>query len=244
MGANERLYILKTVDGEEYGPVDQECLVRWAENGRITAYCQIRSTLIARWESACEVPFLRSILLKQVEEKDTRNASLFSRIRTLATRRAVQVVEISGLHEVRPEDFEAARMHIRAAAALLDLAVVVLSGVATYLVFALLFSARVLGPNGAFYLGLMVFYLSAVMYYAYNMGFSGQTVGQRFWGIILIRKNGEEFYLGRAFTYTIGMFCFGLLTPFVAFVAPSGRSLQEIVTGTRMVRVKLIGKRR
>ncbi len=91
MAASERLYILKTVDGEEYGPVDQDCLIRWAENGRITAYCQIRSTLIARWENASEVPFLRELLLKQLEEKDSRNESILGKIRRRATMRAVEI---------------------------------------------------------------------------------------------------------------------------------------------------------
>ena len=31
--ANERMYLVKTVDGEEMGPADQETLVKWAENG-------------------------------------------------------------------------------------------------------------------------------------------------------------------------------------------------------------------
>ena len=82
------------------------------------------------------------------------------------------------------------------------------------------------------------------MYFTYAMGMLGQTLGQRFWGIILIRKTGEQFYLGRAFAYATGLLCFGLLTPFFVFVSPSRRSMQEILTGTRMVRMKLVGKRR
>jgi uncharacterized RDD family membrane protein YckC len=236
--------LLKTVDGEEYGPVDQECLVRWAESGRITAYCQIRSTLIARWEKACEVPFLRDILLKQIEQKDPGDTSFISKIRTSVTRRATEASTVSGLHEVRPDDFDSAPVPLRVAAGLFDLLLAGLMAVGMYLLAALLFSLEVLDGNSAFYLGLMAYYGTLLLGLAWALAVVGQTPGQKFWGIILIKRNGEQFYLGRACLYGVLTLAFGLLTPFIMFVAPSGRSLQEIVTGTRMVKVKLIGKRR
>jgi len=244
MAGNERLYLLKTVDGEEYGPVDQECLVRWAENGRITAYCQIRSTLIARWEKACEVPFLRDILLKQIEQKDPGDTSFISRVRTKITRRAVEASESSSLHEVRPEDFETAPIALRVAAGILDLLLAGLVAVGIYLLFALFYSVKILDGNSAFYLGLLAYYGMMLLGVSWILAVIGQTPGQKFWGIILMKRTGEQFYLGRACIYGVLTLAFGLLTPIVMFVAPSRRSLQEIVTGTRMVKVKLIGKRR
>lgn len=244
MASNERLYLLKTVDGEEYGPVDQECLVRWAENGRITAYCQIRSTLIARWEKACDVPFLRDILLRQIEQKDPGDTSFLSRVRTKVTRRATEASDASGLHEVRPEDFESAPVPLRVVAGVFDLLFAGLLAVGMYLLFALLFSMKVLDGNSAFYLGLMAYYGAMLLGLAWVLAVVGQTPGQRFWGIILIKRTGDQFYLGRAYIYGVLTLALGLLTPVIMFVAPSRRSLQEIVTGTRMVKVKLIGKRR
>ncbi len=244
MAGNERLYLLKTVDGDEYGPVDQDCLVRWAENGRITAYCQIRSTLIARWENACEVPFLREILLKAVEAKEADETSTWAKIKTRATMRATEVIEVSGLHEVRPDEFEAAPLPLRIGAGAIDILVAVLGAVVVYLLFALLYATRILGGNGAFYLGLVTFYVLTLLFMAWIMACVGQTPGQKFWGIILIRKTGEQFYLGRAYIYTVLTLLCGIFSPFVMFVASSRRSMQEIVTGTRMVKVKLIGKRR
>lgn len=244
MAGSERLYILKTVDGEEFGPVDQECLVRWAENGRITPYCQIRSTLIARWENASEIPFLRDILIKQLEEKETRDESIFAKIKQRATMRAVEAVEFSGIHEVRPDDFESASPVIRFLAGLVDIVVVVIMGVILFLGGALAYSTQILGANEVFYIGFFLYTVLVVMYFVYSMGGLGQTIGQKFWGIILIRKTGEQYYLGRAFAYTLGLLCFGLLTPLFVFVSPSRRSMQEIMTSTRMVRTKLIGKRR
>ena len=244
MAGNERLYLLKTVDGEEYGPVDQECLVRWAESGRITAYCQIRSTLIARWEKACEVPFLRELLLKQIEQKDPGDTSFLSRVRTKVTRRATEASAASGLHEVRPEDFETAAVPMRVVAGVFDLLLAGLLAVGVYLLFALLFSAKVLDGNSAFYLGLVAYYGIMLLGLSWILAVVGQTPGQKFWGIILMKRSGEQFYLGRACIYGVFTLVFGVLTPVIMFVVPSRRSLQEIVTGTRMVKVKLIGKRR
>ena len=48
--ANERMYLVKTTEGEEMGPADQETLVKWAENGKIHPDDKIRSTMIAKWE--------------------------------------------------------------------------------------------------------------------------------------------------------------------------------------------------
>jgi uncharacterized RDD family membrane protein YckC len=244
MPGNERLYLLKTVDGEEYGPVDQDCLVKWAENGRITPHCQIRSTLIARWEKASDVPALREILLQQVIEKAPEDTGIWSRIRTRATRRATEVVEVSGLHQVRPEDFESATLPLRILATSFDAGLAIVLGLAVYLVFALLFGTRMLDGNGAFYLGLAVFAAIFLLGSAWILAFIGQTPGQKFWGLILMKRNGEQFYLGRAYLYVVFTLLFGVLTPIIAFVSTSRRSLQEILTGTRMVKVKLIGKHR
>jgi uncharacterized RDD family membrane protein YckC len=244
MPGSERLFLLKTVDGEEYGPVDQDCMVKWAENGRITAFCQVRSTLIARWERASDIPFLRDILLQQVVEKAPGDTGLWARIKTRATRKATEAVEVSGLHQVRPEDFERASLSLRFMALLFDLFFVLLLGVAAYLAFALLFSAGMLGGNGAFYLGIAAFWAVFLLGAAWILSAVGQSPGQKFWGLILMKRTGDQFYLGRAYLYVVLTLLVGVLTPLVAFVSPSHRSLQEIVTGTRMVKVKLIGKRR
>jgi uncharacterized RDD family membrane protein YckC len=125
-----------------------------------------------------------------------------------------------------------------------DLIIAVIWGAALYLLFALLFSQKMLDGNSAFYLGLLAYYGTALLWFSLILAFVGQTPGQKFWGVILIKRSGEQFYLGRAYIYGVLALIFGLLTPFFVFVAPSRRSLQEIVTGTRMVKVKLIGKQR
>ena len=244
MADTDRLYILKAVDGEEYGPVDQDTLIRWAESGRITGYCQVRSTLLRRWENACEIPFLRELLLEQMEEDQIKGQTAWQKIKARVTMKAVEAASFGGLHHVRPKDFDSAGLGIRFLAGIFDVLVMLGFAVVVYLFFALLYSVGLMYANEAFYLGFVIFYLGMLMYFTVGIAAYAQTVGQRFWGIILIHRGGTQFYAGRAFVYTLALLSCGLLTPVFMYLAPSRRSFQEILTGTRMVRVKLVGKRR
>lgn len=242
--ANERQYIMKTLEGEECGPADQETLIRWAQSGRMTPYCEIRSTLIARWEKAIEVPFLRDILLPQLLEEKEKEITRWDRIKQRVTMRAPEDKSSSGLHGSRPEEYEKAPMMFRILAAFVDLVVVALLLVGVFFVFALLYWIKALTGNPAGYLGLTTAYVAVTLYYVVPVTVSGQTVGQRFWGIILLKRTGGSFWLGRTYAYFLFMIPFGILTPFTAYVSSSGRSLQEVLTGTRMVRMLLTGKKK
>jgi uncharacterized RDD family membrane protein YckC len=249
MASKERKYLLRTVDGEEYGPVDQECLVRWAQAGRITPVCQVRSTLIAKWEKARNISFLRDIVMAQEEEQKVKKMSLLGKVNHRMTMRATETIERSGLHKTKEADYDRAPVAFRALAGIVDGIIVVLYLTVVFTIAAMLMNQGVFGPPEtgqptAFILGIAVGYIGTVMYYVWTICFHAQTPGQRFWGIMLMRKGGGEFYLGRAFVFTIGMFCFGLLTTAWTFIFPSNQSLQELLSGTRMVRIKLVGKRR
>jgi uncharacterized RDD family membrane protein YckC len=242
--SGERQYILKTVDGEEYGPADQETLIRWAQNGRITPYCQIRSTLIARWEKAVDIPFLRDLLMAQAVEEQEKETTAWDRLKRKATMRAPESKGSSGLHGSRPEDYDRAPMLFRILAAVIDMIVVGVIGLAVYFAYALAYSAGALSGSVVGYFGICTFYVLATAYFTFFITVKGQTVGQKFWGIILIKRTGGSFWLGRAYLYTLAMIPFGILTPFASYVATSKRSIQELITDTRMVRILLTSKKR
>ncbi|MBP1583911.1 MAG: hypothetical protein J6866_08135, partial [Victivallales bacterium] len=67
-----------------------------------------------------------------------------------------------------------------------------------------------------------------------------QTIGQRYFGIYVVRnrKKGGQLYIGRCFFYTLTMYLLGIFTPL--FMVVAGRSFQELLTNTRVVR--LVGK--
>ena len=62
-----------------------------------------------------------------------------------------------------------------------------------------------------------------------------QTPGQRFWGIYLVKMNGEAYWMGRIFFYVVFMFALGILNPLFLFAC--GRTVQEVLTKTRMTRI-------
>jgi uncharacterized RDD family membrane protein YckC len=242
--AGERQYILKTVDGEEYGPADQETLIRWAQSGRITPYCQIRSTLIARWEKAVDIPFLRDLLMTQIAEEQEKETTFLDKVKRKVSLRAPEEKGSAGLHGSRPEDFERAPMVFRIFAGIIDFVVVLLIGLVVFFTFAFIYSTKALAGSTTAYAGICAFYVAGMCYHTFSVVYRGQTIGQKFWGIILIKRTGGSFWLARAYIYTLLLFPFGILTPFAAYVASSRRSIQEILTGTRMVRILLTGKKR
>ena len=247
MAGSDRLYLLKTIDGEEFGPADQETLVRWAQNGRITANCKIRSTLIARWERAAEIPFLRDIVMAHLEAQEKKNETLMMRIKRRATMKASRVDGSSSLNKARPEEYEAASFPLRLMAGLTDGVVVLVYAIAVYLSFAGLYLAGKSiseWSSVCFHLGFVVFYVGLLLYFTLWIAHKGQTIGQHFWGVIVMHPKGHQFYTGRAYLYAVALILFWFLTPFVIFISPSHRSLQELISGTRMVRVKLVGKHR
>lgn len=241
--AAKRLYILKTVDDEEFGPVDQETLTRWGETGRVTAYCQIRSTLIARWEYAKDVAFLKEIIAAQEEERVEDVApSLLQRFRRRLTLRASKNVAHSGLHHAKPTEYDAAPAPTRYFSGVVDLLAILVIGAIIYLGLAACYSAGVLDATAAFYAWVALTYIGAVMYLCWFICFRTQTFGHKWWGTMLIRQDGQDLYLGRTFIYAVVTMFFGFTTFGFMFVLPSGLALQDIVSGTKMVKTKLIGK--
>ncbi len=243
MASNERQYLMRTPEGEQYGPVDQETLIRWAQNGRIATNCEIRSTLLARWEPAHKTAFLRDILVAQIEETEKRaKEGLFKRFARRATVKAVNVTKKS-ISKAQAAEYKSAPVIARVVAGVIDAMIILLWAVIVYLCCALVYSLGILGPNECFYVGFVIFYMGMFAYFLWTLVYTAQTMGQRFVGIILVRREGGQIFSARAFFYTVFLLIFGILTPILASFVKSKRSLHEILTGTRMVRMKLVSQR-
>ena len=242
----EKKYLVKTLDGQQYGPVDQECLVRWVKTGRVTRGCQIRSTLLARWETAAEVRFLREHIEAQeratVAVADVAAPTFWDKLKTRATMRGTRSRTAAGIHETKAADFQAAPIWMRVASGLSDLVVVLLLGAGVFLAMAYLCSVG-LDANSAFYLGTALFYAVALLYFAWTVYLSAQTVGNKLWGLLVIRAIDEDLLLGRCFLYALGVICVGFLTPLYLFVLATERAPQEGVSGTRVVKTRFVHKR-
>ncbi len=238
--ANERSYLVKTETGEELGPVDQEALVRLTENGRITPDAQVRSVLVPRWEKAVNVPFLKPLLLeKQALRILEKKLPWWVRVKNRATFRAEDSIAMNSLVKVRAENFDRAPMFYRIFAAVIDLLVVLAGCLFLTGCCYILLKQQILNPGNVAYILLLLCWFWILFYYVFMISVKTQTLGQKFWGIFLVRNNSLKFFAGRTFFYILFMLLFGFFTPLHIKFSPSRRSWQEILTGTRMVKTKL-----
>lgn len=241
---NERLYIVKNGDGVEFEPSDEQTLVKWAETGKIDLKCKVRSTLVPNWDPAVEVPFLKPFLKKKLAEEVTaKHDTTWNRIKARMNLKVRSIEVSNGLVNQSASACPRADFGLRIAAALTDFLILGIYGVVLYLIFAWLYAHKVLGADSIFYIGFIIFWISTLIYYTFNISVKLQTPGQRFWGIFLVRSNGEDFWVGRVFFYTIFMFVFGIFSPLAIYASDTKRSLQEIFTKTRMAKLVFDSKK-
>jgi hypothetical protein len=58
-------YIVLAQDGNEYGPVDADTLIKWVEHGRVFKDTQVRNSLMTKWNEAGTLDFLEDAFAKQ-----------------------------------------------------------------------------------------------------------------------------------------------------------------------------------
>ncbi|MGI5923294.1 MAG: RDD family protein [Lentisphaeria bacterium] len=241
---SERLYLVKNEAGEEMGPVNQDTLVTWAKDGKITPGCKVRSTLIPQWGAAGSVDFLKPFILAQQETAIRKKQnSLVNIIKRRIFLRAENIMTNSGLVKVRPETYPSASLLLRYMAGLTDTLLMILLAAAISYLFTLLFRHGVFGKELVFYVGFGVFWVLCLLYFTLTIAYCTQTLGQRSWGIFLIKQDGQPFWAGRAFFYTIFMIPLGIFSALFVLTGEKKLSAQEHLTGTRMVRIKLISKK-
>ena len=243
--ANERMYLIKTTEGEEMGPADQETLVKWAESGKIHPDDKIRSTMIAKWDRAINYDFLKQLLLG-VEEAEVmkKNKSVFSKLMDRINLRAPELEGRSGIVSVRLETYPAATIPMRIMASITDGVIITLLNIIVYFSCFLLFHSGVLNQSNAGYACETTIFLIHMFYHVLMIAYRIQTYGQRYWGVFLCRKDGQKFWVGRVFFYYVlnSLFSPLFLVNWI-IIASSRRSIPEILTGLRMVKVKLAKNR-
>lgn len=244
MAKDERQYLVRTPDGEEYGPVDQETLVRWAESGRISGACGVRNTLLTRWDSARNVRFLSAVIRSREEVLAQAEPGIFGRIKRRATMRAIETRHSSGLNRPREVEYQTAPLGLRLLSGITDIVVLLVMFVLIYLGMALLYTAGLFDGNGAFIVGVALAYILGMMYFAWCLAFRAQTIGQRVWGLRVVRAGDAVIRLGRGFTFALGVLLFWYVTPFIVYVLPSGCALQDLLSGVRVVKTRVAGQRR
>ena len=244
--ANDRLFMVRTSDGEEIGPVDQQTVVKLAETGKINLESKIRSTLVNKWEPAIELDAIKPILKAQLQTRvEQKNNTKWNKIKARINLKVRKMDDgkTSGLVRMDPAAAPNASFGLRICAAVTDLLILAAWFVILYLIFAWIFAHKIIDGNSIFYIGFLIYWTTFLLYYILNISLSSQTPGQRFWGIYLVCRDGDNLWMGRIFFYVLFMILLGILSPIAIFATPSGKTFQEILTNTRMARILLQNKR-
>lgn len=242
--AQEKAFIVKLESGEEIGPLDQEALVKQTENGTITAGAQVRSTLLPLWMKAGEVDCLKKMLREQqhhlaVAAAQTRRARLKARMELRGDYDPLSTaLSQEGLTYHKPAFL------LRLLAALFDLFIIGLAALAILLLILLMQNFG-LFPKGvaAFYCYAAAVWITAAMYYMYNLNRNGQTRGQHFWGLVTVTRDLTPVYLGRGAGFFLLLVLLGWLSPAAYLLTGCKHTLHELCTGLRVKRIVVARKR-
>ena len=231
-------YFIRTADGLEYGPADEATLVQWAKDGRVTSSCEIRNTLMGKWHVAKDVPFLEGIAREIEVKTDGQMGDKVAKF--LNPTEDMQEAKQNASHSLNQPGvfkFTPGTAGLRAMAGLFDGIIVAIIAVVMFTV-----CNKFLAPTDQ-HLAYLVFSAStmalSLLYFGVSMGFYAQTIGQYFWGLMVLRKGGGPVLLGRAMLFAICMIPLGITTPILAFCTRSGRAIQDLLSGVVVCRTRL-----
>lgn len=241
--ATEKAFIVKLETGEELGPMDTDALVKMAQNGAIPADAQIRSTLIPLWQKAREMDCLKKIYRQQLlEMAEAKSQDKWAQMSAQINLRGdydplATQIDQEGI------TYSPAGFVIRFLAGIFDLAFVILACLASLFICWGLLCASILPESIAFTITILMAWCFTSTYYVYMLNTYGQTMGQRFWGLVLITGDLRPVYPGRAFLFMVLTFLFGLISPITWLFTGCRGSLQEVVTGTKVRKIFIARQR-
>lgn len=220
MSSTSLTYLMRTPDGKEYGPVDQDMLVQWAQAGRVTPECEISNTLIKQWTPATKIAFLQGHLIEQADGK--------GKGKQVSSLRKAQSFSLgqSGVFKYKP-----AGPFLRFGALLLDWGMFAILGAVLLQVCYHVGTDGVIPVEVLFMAATLLFVILYLLYYTLSIGLTAQTLGQWFFGIMLSRPDGEPVLLGRALMFTVLHLVFWWTTPPFAVIPRNKRALQERLCG-------------
>lgn len=218
---------LKYPDGTERGPFTADELQDLAQRGMLPAGCELQSTLVRNWRKPEEYSFLRGLIQTVPDEKKSSPE--------------VRGGRVDGSGAGLPQHAQSRLFVFTPASGLLRL----LAGLTDLLGLLLLWGVLrlvwgwVIGDAGmACFVALC--YAGSLVYLTGSLAGYAQTAGHWFWGIMIIGHDGDQVMFDRAFRFALVATWCGLLTPMLVFVLPSRRALPDLLSGTRMVRTRVV----
>jgi len=234
--ANKNMkYIVISPDGKEYGPVDQETLIQWSQSGRITEQYLVRNALMKKGNPPSKIPFLKDIIEKQKNLRD-RNRPLSTKLSHLVDSETESHQAGLSLNQSNKNVFSPGPSSLRFLAWLIDTSLLLAFGIGT-----LLLASKALESSeaeyGIFLILTLAYFTAILMYYTVSIGFTAQTLGQRFAGLMAIRTKGGPVLMGRAFVFSVFYLVFFWTTLPFTFCLPSKRAIQDKLSGIRIVKI-------
>ena len=223
----------------EYGPIEQDILIQWAKTGRVTRDSQIRNALLPTWVPADNVDFIKGIIIDPVAEAKRKQTWKDKFYAKLAREGEQKKLTVGGLHEAGRFKYDPAGPVERLFAWLID--IVLIGGLAALALLGSNFAIERLGveSNQVFALITVLAIFGYIWYFTVRIAFRAQTIGQWFWGIMLVRSDGEPVLAARALSFTFWHFFFAWLTVPCTIVMPGGRAVHDFLSGTRVVSIKV-----
>jgi uncharacterized RDD family membrane protein YckC len=235
-------YIVLGDDAKEYGPIDAETLRKWVENGRVLPHTQVRNALLKnKWSNAEKIDFLQdafAVLNEKRQEEATPIDRLREALFAVVGGKKKEKKKLSAFRRAYVP--QPASVPLRMLAWVFDMIVLGALGI---LFLAVFWAAEKAGyaANPTFHFLAAVFTACALLYYGIGLGVYAQTLGMWFWGLLLAKRGDEpddteEVYLLRAYSFTLAMVLFGVLSPLALFL-PRQRALHDLLTGCVVISI-------
>lgn len=238
----EKAYIVKLENGEQMGPLDEEALKRLAQAGSIPENAEIRSTMLAIWEKAkntdCLKKIYRAQMLKRAEAyANDPKAQLMARLEMrgdydpLATALSQEGIT-----------YQDAGFLSRFVAGLMDLAILAAAALLLLFLAWSLMRGGHLSPNGALCLFALLTWTVAATYYMAFLCLRGQTIGQRFWGLVVVTQDLRRVYPIKGLLFFFLLVALGPLSPLTWLLTGCRCTLQELVPALRVRHITVTRK--
>jgi len=226
-----RKYLIRDFDGNERGPYTQKQLLSMAANGELMRGWKLRSEIVANWRKIEDVDFLHDkIPLSEVEQNQAVKERYRREIEGEWTEANATVFA-----------FTPASLTLRVFAGITDALLLGIYALLLFVGMVAIHKATGLDVTAAFYLGFTLFCLSTIMYLTWSIAYYAQSLGQWYWGILVVRKDqGKPVFMGRAFVYVLGEIILGWTAFFWIYALPSKRGLHDVISRTRVVRIRNI----
>ncbi|MCP4180818.1 MAG: RDD family protein [bacterium] len=233
------------VNDKEYGPINEEVLTKWAEDGRILPDTSIRNSMFNVWKKASDYHFLDNAFKEQQMhfkgndnlDKELTDEHSKKPLLTINSNNSIEENSKTAFeNEYLPERIKISR---RLKAGIIDI-------ILLWIVFIILFTAGIcisdgysFNHNNVVVVIYCLFLVLLILYLGGSIAVFAQTLGMWFFGILLVRNCDEatEVYFLRAYCYALLMIIFGIISPISNFVLCRKRALHDIITDTQIVSI-------